>query len=960
MKQIQKVKRLNHCRICGGTDLTEFLSLGSIPLPNGFLHKEDLGKDEPYFPLTVGFCSNCYLVQLLETVSPEMMFRNYVYIPSASQTRMDNFSQIAAQAKEMVALNEKSLVIDIGSNDGSLLSYFKGYGIRTLGIDPAVNLAKIAELKGIETINTYISPTVAKKIVKEFGHAQVITATNVVAHIDNLHELFSAVEIMISKTGVFISEFPYLGDLLEKKLFDTIYHEHLSYFSIHPLLKLIKQHGLKIVDLKRTPIDGGALRLSISPTASPYPEAITSIESLLRLEKKWKLDQLKTYVIFSNEVLDLKQNIQQALSRLKKQKYSIAGYGASARGNILLSFCGLGKETLDFIVDSTPYKQGLVTPGHHIPIYPEDALITTQPDYTLILAWNFVNEITQKQSEYSRRGGKFIIPVPKVEIVTTQSKQKKKPKVIVIMPAHNAAKTLFASYKKIPRDLVDEVILVDDASQDQTYDVAKRLPITVYRNRLNLGYGGNLKVCLTKALERKADIIIEYHPDDQYDPKDLNIFIQKAAQGYDFGLGSRFVTPSQALANKMPLVKFVANRAMSFIDQLILGIEMSEFHSGFRMYTRRLLEKVPFYQNSDDYLFSFEIIVQAVFWGMRVAEVPVSCRYHPSMHTANLKRSMIYALGTFKTLWQYTLAKFFHYQRGPFLLIKSAPCPLCEQKVTRFEYVVRDSVSNKQFSIFFCSLCRIGFTVPVPTNLGPFYPRNYYSTIKTWIYKLLQVRRPKIIHTYIPQGRLLDIGCGDGNLSQQLDAVLYNYTGIETPFAKSRNPLVKSVGIEGMREPKNSYKGVMFWESLEHLKNPLEALKKASMALAPKGFLIIECPDFSAWERYLFGAHWFHLDPPRHLFHYTPVGLCKILQDMGYKIIEQKRLYAPEYIPVGLAQSLLYRVSPNLNLFKRQGAYVSFFAILLLSSVSLVMIPISYIFYLLNGSPIQIIIAQKD
>lgn len=954
------VRKVRNCRICKETNIKKFLSLGNVALPNGFLNREDLTKQEPSFPLNVGVCTNCGLVQLMEIVDPKIMFHNYVYIPSAASTRMQNFSHIASQAKEMIQLNDSSLVIDIGSNDGSLLSFFKGYGIRTLGIDPAENLAKIAELKGIETVNDFLSLTLAKKLTTKHGKANVVTATNVVAHIENLHDLISSIEELLSDNGVFICEFPYLVDLLEKKLFDTIYHEHLSYFSVKPFLILLKKHKLKLVRINRTEMDGGALRLMIARLDAPYPEAITAINEFKELEHKLKLDEFITYVRFAEDVALLKKDIQRTLYRLKKQKHTIVGYGASARGNILLSYCEIGNKEIDFIVDSTPYKQGLYTPGHHIPIYPEEALLKKQPSYTLILAWNFVDEIIKKQASYVQKGGKFIVPVPKIRILQSLDKRSTKLKVVIVMPAHNAAKTLVHSYRLIPKKLVDEIILVDDASSDTTYEVAKKLPITVFRNSQNLGYGGNLKVCLTRAIERNADIIIEYHPDDQYDPRDLELFIHKAKQGFDFALGSRFIVPKEALTNRMPLVKFVANRVMSFIDELVLGVEMSEFHSGFRMYTRKLLKTVPFLQNSDDYLFSFEIIVQAVYWNFRIAEVPISCKYHPAIHTANLRRSTIYAMGTFKTLGQYLKAKFLRHQRGPFLLIQPAPCPSCTQKITRFEYVIRDATSGERFSVFFCTICNQGFTVPVPRSLSSYYPRTYFSPIKTLIYQRLQTRRPHLIRELINNGKVLDIGCGDGNLSQQLDPQKYTYTGIETPFAKSRNPLVKSVGVEGMRESSNAYQIVMFWESFEHLKNPHEALEKSYKALKPGGHLIIECPNYTSWERLLFGPRWFHLDPPRHIFHYTPVGLKKVLEASKFQVLSQKQVFAPEYIPVGLAQSFLNLLSPRLNIFEKQSRYSTLLISFLLTSVTIVMIPVSYAFYLLRGSPILLTVARKQ
>lgn len=537
---------------------------------------------------------------------------------------------------------------------------------------------------------------------------------------------------------------------------------------------------------------------------------------------------------------------------------------------------------------------------------------------------------------------------------------KKNPKIIVVMPAHNAAKTLETSYKKLPMDCIDEIILVDDASSDNTLDVAKKLAINVYRNELNLGYGGNLKICLTKALERGADIIIEYHPDNQYSPENLPIFLEKARQGYDFGLGSRFIHPKEALTRRMPLAKFIANRGLTFIDQFVLGIELSEFHSGFRMYSRKLLELVPYLQNSDDYLFSFEIIVQAVFFNFKIAEVQVSCDYHAQMHTANLRRSTIYALGTFKTLLQYTLSKFLKNPKGPFRKVQVKPCPFCKSTIVRREYSVRDAVSRELFTIYYCTPCKTAFTDPKPKSFAKYYPHTYYSKIKTHIYSYLQYRRVRIINKLLKRGKILDIGCGEGALAKSLDSNLYEYWGIETPFSSTKNSRIKLTGIENMNEKNNSYDMVNFWESFEHIPTPEIALKKVNNTLKKGGFLVIECPRFNSWERYPFGSRWFHLDPPRHVFHYTQEGLKQLLTRHGFETLTETSLYAPEYIPVGLGQSLLYRISPKLNVFAQQyknkrNLLIPFMLLL----ISVIMVPFSYIFYLCNGSPIQLIVAQK-
>lgn len=951
---LRKIKR---CRICGSKGLTQFLDLGEMPLPNAFLKSKLEKKTEKKFPLKAGFCPKCTLAQLLHIVDPELMFKNYVYIPSASKTRLDNFREIAQELIRKNPRTHDSLAVDIGSNDGSLLVEFKKIGVRTLGVDPAENLGRVAQLKGIETLVGYFSPATATKIIKKYGKANYITATNVVAHIEDLHGLFSGIKKLLSKNGLFLCEFPYLVDLLDKKYFDTIYHEHLSYFSLSAIKYLLDKKGLVIADIRRTPIDGGALRITIADKKSRYIEA-AAVGELLQLEERYRLRQPETYLKFGEEVRQLCSQLKTKLADIKSKRKSIVGYGASARGNILLNYLGIDGEILDFVVDSTPYKQGLLTPGTHIPIVPEEAIENTQPDYSLILAWNFAREIMEKQTKYLEAGGKFIIPVPEVKIISAPMEEKKN-KVIVVMPAYNAAKTLGESYRKIPKKCVDEVILVDDHSSDETFAVAKKLPIRVFRNDQNLGYGGNLKVCLTQALESGADIIIEYHPDDQYDPSALPKFLEKANEGFDFALGSRFIFPKEALKNKMPVVKFIANRAMSFVDELVLGLELSEFHSGFRMYSRKLLESVPWRQNSDDYLFSFDIIAQAVFWNFKVAEVPISCRYHPAMHTANMRRSAIYALGTFKRLAEYLTAKFLRYQRGPFLLIQPAPCPTCGQKLTRFESVVTDAVSNERFSIFFCTLCQNGFTVPAPKNLGKYYPKTYYSPVKSLIYNLLQYRRPKIIGEYKASGRILDVGCGDGSISSALPE--FDYTGVETSFSGSKGKNILIGGVEKMRVKPNFFDAVTFWESLEHVPQPAAALTKVYKALKPDGVLIIESPNYASFERLPFGSRWFHLDPPRHLTHFTPKGLKHLLNEKGFEVIRRQQIFAPEYTPVGLAQSIMYLVSPRLNLVANGDKGIIRFAITggLMLGLLAITVPLSVILYWFGASPILLTIARK-
>ena len=411
------VTKIRKCRNCGSEKIYEFLYLGSMPLPNGFIPEEKLAGKEAKYELAAGVCRNCSLMQLTDVVDPKIMFKNYVYIPSTSNTRLANFRGIVEELIKLNSPEPHSLAVDIGSNDGSLLLEFKKRGVATLGIDPAENLSKVAELKGIRTVNAYFSKTLAEKLIKTEGRAHYITATNVIAHIDNLHDFFTGISILLRKDGLLLCEFPYVVDLLQKNLFDTVYQEHLSYFSVKPLIQVLHKHDLKICDIRRTTIDGGALRLIISGKEAVFSENSAEINKLLNLEKRLGLDRLDVYKNFGKKVRNLKKEIIRTLKQLKKKGKTIAGYGAAARGNILMNYCNIGRNELEFIVDSTPYKQGLYTPGTKIRIYPEEEMLRRKPDYVLILAWNFAEEIIAKQKKYQSKGGKFIIPVPYVQVI---------------------------------------------------------------------------------------------------------------------------------------------------------------------------------------------------------------------------------------------------------------------------------------------------------------------------------------------------------------------------------------------------------------------------------------------------------------------------------------------------------------------------------------------------------------
>lgn len=410
----KEVLKLEVCRSCGSNNLLLFLQLGPTPVPNGFLKSHHRHKAERFYPLDVCFCKDCGLVQLAHVVSPKVMFKNYVYIPSTSETMRTHFASLARQAIKKTAAKPGDLVLDIGSNDGTLLSSFKTQKMKILGVDPAENLAKKANQEGINTVCALFTKELAKEIKRKYGLVKIITATNVVAHVHDLHDFLEGIKVLLSDRGLFIAEFPYLYDLIEKVEFDTIYQEHLSYFSITPFEKLLSRHNLSLVDIQRLPIHGGSIRVFVSKKVVKRSRKVTA---LLKLETKKGILEPETYLKFRKRVDKIRHELVQLLWGLRLKNKKVVGYGASAKGNIILNYCRIGPETLDYIVDSISYKQGKFTPGMHIPIFPEAKLLEDQPDYTLLLAWNFADEIIKKQTEYRKKGGKFIFALPKLTIV---------------------------------------------------------------------------------------------------------------------------------------------------------------------------------------------------------------------------------------------------------------------------------------------------------------------------------------------------------------------------------------------------------------------------------------------------------------------------------------------------------------------------------------------------------------
>ena len=410
-------KKIN-CRVCTKPQLTKVLTLGPTPLANAFLNKQQINEAEKFYPLDVYFCRNCSFLQLGHVVSSRLLFGEYLYVSSTSKVFVQHFLQFADHVFKKFSLTPRSLVVDLGSNDGILLKPFKKLGARVLGIEPAVHIAKIARSAGIPTVPKYFTRKVAHSIVKKYGQVDVVTATNVFAHIDDLDEVIEGLQILLKEDGVFIIEAPYLIDFLQKRYFDLVYHEHLSYWAVDTLRTLFKRFRMTVFHVEKVPVHGGSIRVFVKYDKGSIPIE-TSLTRFLQKEKKMRLKDINTYLEFSKKIYENKLKLLSLLAKVKRQGKTIAAYGAPAKGNTLLNFFSIGTETLDFVVDDSPFKQGLYTPGKHVPVVASKEIYKNKPDYLLILAWNFAESIMLIHNRYKRSGGKFIIPVPRPKIILT-------------------------------------------------------------------------------------------------------------------------------------------------------------------------------------------------------------------------------------------------------------------------------------------------------------------------------------------------------------------------------------------------------------------------------------------------------------------------------------------------------------------------------------------------------------
>ena len=404
------------CRLCGSPLERVFVDLGVSPLANSYLAEEDLAGGERFYPLRVLVCDECLLVQLPAAAAPEDIFSDYAYFSTFSASWVEHARRYAVEVSERFELGPHSQVIEVASNDGYLLQHFVARGIPVLGIEPAANVAQAAEAIGIPTMVEFLTAESGARLRDAGRQADLLVGNNVLAHVPDLHSFVSGLAALLAPRGVLTMEFPHLLRLMEETQFDTIYHEHFSYFSLLTAERAFAAHGLVVFDVEEVPTHGGSLRLYARHEEDRSREVGPRVDALKQREQAAGLDEIDGYEAFADRVLATKLSVLDFALQARREGKTIVGYGAAAKGNTLLNYCGLGRDLVDYVVDRSPHKQGHYLPGTRIPIYDPSRVGETRPDYLLLLAWNLRDEIMEQMSHVRDFGCRFVTPVPEIRI----------------------------------------------------------------------------------------------------------------------------------------------------------------------------------------------------------------------------------------------------------------------------------------------------------------------------------------------------------------------------------------------------------------------------------------------------------------------------------------------------------------------------------------------------------------
>ena len=409
--------KLASCRFCGRRLTHTFVDLGMSPLCESYVSVDQLAHMEPFYPLHVYVCDNCFLVQLLEYVSPDNIFSDYAYFSSYSDSWLQHAQNYTEMAIARFGINSNSQVVEIASNDGYLLQYFIEQGIPVLGVEPAANVAAVAQHKGIPSVVKFFGEKTARELVLDGKQADLLLGNNVLAHVPDINDFVGGLKILLNNAGVITMEFPHLMRLMEENQFDTIYHEHFSYLSLGTVEKIFAAHGLTLFDVEEIPTHGGSLRIYARHNEDASKPVEDHVVDLREREREAGFTCLHHYFSFTDKVKETKRKLLDFLIQAKREGCSIVGYGAPGKGNTLLNYCGIRTDFLDYVVDRSPHKQGKYLPGTHIPIHHPDTIKKTKPDYVLILPWNLKTEVMEQNSYIREWGGQFVVPIPEAAVL---------------------------------------------------------------------------------------------------------------------------------------------------------------------------------------------------------------------------------------------------------------------------------------------------------------------------------------------------------------------------------------------------------------------------------------------------------------------------------------------------------------------------------------------------------------